>query len=195
MKTEIVQLKTSWGGVIQEALAFGTYISIFLFKQKTAYEMRISDWSSDVCSSDLLAVVHSGVHAGGAGRPTVRAARLHQDLGDGVGGDPVGDPGADPDGVADPRPHPGRAGQSGQPLADQPLPARDRLDDATAQDGAADRGAGLRDHGVAAHPARRSEEHTSELQSLMRISYAVLCLKKKNNKYSETSIHTTITIN
>src|SRR3546814_3367260 len=26
----------------------------FLFKQKTAYEMRISDWSSDVCSSDLL---------------------------------------------------------------------------------------------------------------------------------------------
>src|SRR3546814_6251015 len=29
---------------------------IFLFKQKTAYEMRISDWSSDVCSSDLLAL-------------------------------------------------------------------------------------------------------------------------------------------
>src|SRR3546814_10116971 len=27
---------------------------IFIFKQKTAYEMRISDWSSDVCSSDLL---------------------------------------------------------------------------------------------------------------------------------------------
>src|SRR3546814_4980073 len=29
----------------------------FFFKQKTAYEMRISDWSSDVCSSDLFAVV------------------------------------------------------------------------------------------------------------------------------------------
>src|SRR3546814_92720 len=29
-------------------------IYIFFFKQKTAYEMRISDWSSDVCSSDLL---------------------------------------------------------------------------------------------------------------------------------------------
>src|SRR3546814_20710145 len=29
-------------------------LSLFLFKQKTAYEMRISDWSSDVCSSDLL---------------------------------------------------------------------------------------------------------------------------------------------
>src|SRR3546814_20712999 len=34
----------------------------FFFKQKTAYELRISDWSSDVCSSDLLAVP-----AGGAG--------------------------------------------------------------------------------------------------------------------------------
>src|SRR3546814_2113177 len=30
---------------------------IFFFKQKTAYEMRISDWSSDVCSSDLIEVV------------------------------------------------------------------------------------------------------------------------------------------
>src|SRR3546814_5313470 len=28
---------------------------VFFFKQKTAYEMRISDWSSDVCSSDLIA--------------------------------------------------------------------------------------------------------------------------------------------
>src|SRR3546814_1283394 len=32
----------------------------------------------------------------------------------------------------------------------------------------------------------RSEEHTSELQSLMRISYAVFCLKKKNNKQCNT---------
>src|SRR3546814_6608687 len=31
---------------------------IFFFKQKTAYEMRISDWSSDVCSSDLLLPQH-----------------------------------------------------------------------------------------------------------------------------------------
>src|SRR3546814_8388249 len=38
----------------------------------------------------------------------------------------------------------------------------------------------------------RSEEHTSELQSLMRISYAVFCLKKKNNKltYTNTTRHT-----
>src|SRR3546814_7497580 len=31
--------------------------SFFFFKQKTAYEMRISDWSSDVCSSDLVVIV------------------------------------------------------------------------------------------------------------------------------------------
>src|SRR3546814_2042736 len=37
----------------------------FFFKQKTAYEMRISDWSSDVCSSDLLAE-DGRVDAGGA---------------------------------------------------------------------------------------------------------------------------------
>src|SRR3546814_1038573 len=32
---------------------YGVMMSFFVFKQKTAYEMRISDWSSDVCSSDL----------------------------------------------------------------------------------------------------------------------------------------------
>src|SRR3546814_7710441 len=37
---------------------------------------------------------------------------------------------------------------------------------------------------VGAHYGHRSEEHTSELQSLMRISYAVFCLKKKKNKLS-----------
>src|SRR3546814_5694333 len=36
---------------------------IFFFKQKTAYEMRISDWSSDVCSSDLSADREVAVHA------------------------------------------------------------------------------------------------------------------------------------
>src|SRR3546814_1596928 len=38
---------------------------------------------------------------------------------------------------------------------------------------------------------RRSEEHTSELQSLMRISYAVFCLKKKKQKHSTQQIHNT----
>src|SRR3546814_17819668 len=36
----------------------------FFFKQKTAYEMLISDWSSDVCSSDLLAVEVAGIDGG-----------------------------------------------------------------------------------------------------------------------------------
>src|SRR3546814_8367937 len=40
---------------------------------------------------------------------------------------------------------------------------------------------------VTAPPARRSEEHTSELQSLMRISYAVFCLKKKNKEETDLS--------
>src|SRR3546814_13267860 len=47
----------------------------FFFKQKTAYEMRISDWSSDVCSSDLMS---TGL---GQGLPAMEIARpLHQTL-------------------------------------------------------------------------------------------------------------------
>src|SRR3546814_3214802 len=42
--------------------------------------------------------------------------------------------------------------------------------------------------GVAVVPAGRSEEHTSELQSLMRISYAVFCLKKKTNQKQQTTV-------
>src|SRR3546814_1938633 len=40
---------------------FATLLLFFFFKQKTAYEMRISDWSSDVCSSDLVRAL--GEHA------------------------------------------------------------------------------------------------------------------------------------
>src|SRR3546814_10690029 len=43
-------------------LLYGSYFCVFrfvfVFKQKTAYEMRISDWSSDVCSSDLRDCLH-----------------------------------------------------------------------------------------------------------------------------------------
>src|SRR3546814_2381795 len=39
----------------------GWVLVFFFFKQKTAYEMRISDWSSDVCSSDLSAVGHAHI--------------------------------------------------------------------------------------------------------------------------------------
>src|SRR3546814_16827502 len=45
----------------------------FFFKQKTAYEMRISDWSSDVCSSDLVAVHVVGVEAVDAHRQGLAA--------------------------------------------------------------------------------------------------------------------------
>src|SRR3546814_9410400 len=43
--------------------------------------------------------------------------------------------------------------------------------------------------GEAARHYNRSEEHTSELQSLMRISYAVFCLKKKNKQHNNTLTH------
>src|SRR3546814_2883482 len=59
------------------------------------------------------------------------------------------------------------------------------------------RGAGGRDRAVARRPGARlghgprPEEHTSELQSLMRISYAVFCLKKKNNYERNTEARPT----
>src|SRR3546814_7955413 len=39
-------------------------IYVFFFKQKTAYEMRISDWSSDVCSSDLFSELYIALQQG-----------------------------------------------------------------------------------------------------------------------------------
>src|SRR3546814_6165316 len=47
-------------------------ILFFFFKQKTAYEMRISDWSSDVCSSDLFASPVAGSSAGTNSTGSVR---------------------------------------------------------------------------------------------------------------------------
>src|SRR3546814_10377252 len=44
-------------------------------------------------------------------------------------------------------------------------------------------------HGTNANHDDRSEEHTSELQSLMRISYAVFCLKKKKTRTNSTRTH------
>src|SRR3546814_14393015 len=49
-----------------KVLVFVVVCCIFFFKQKTAYEMRISDWSSDVCSSDLLG---RGQHEDGLQEP------------------------------------------------------------------------------------------------------------------------------
>src|SRR3546814_8804869 len=50
-------------------------------------------------------------------------------------------------------------------------------------------------HGHRKHAARRSEEHTSELQSLMRTSYAVFCLNKKNPHKNTTKSKTPNTTN
>src|SRR3546814_4156866 len=46
----------------------------FFFKQKTAYEMRISDWSSDVCSSDLSFTVDRALELAGVVSPSLEAA-------------------------------------------------------------------------------------------------------------------------
>src|SRR3546814_3102708 len=48
---------------------------------------------------------------------------------------------------------------------------------------------GFHIHASASWTVARSEEHTSELQSLMRISYAVFCLKKKNTKQNNNYAH------
>src|SRR3546814_9612644 len=61
---------------------------LFFFKQKTAYEMRISDWSSDVCSSDLRAVINWQSFSIGEGsrvdirQPDARSALLNRVTGD-----------------------------------------------------------------------------------------------------------------
>src|SRR3546814_5401707 len=62
---------------------------MFFFKQKTAYDMRISDWSSDVCSSDLPLTVRAEPPTAD-GRPCARVRmipeRKHSNLGDNVHG-------------------------------------------------------------------------------------------------------------
>src|SRR3546814_1973830 len=110
----------------------------FFFKHKTAYEMRISDWSSDVCSSDLI------------------AGRLEQQL---------------------PARQPAVAIVEAAAGDDVPQKAV-----ALGVDAIQPVGEGLRRAERPGHAGGRSEEHTSELQSLMRISYAVFCLKKKKNE-------------
>src|SRR3546814_9667694 len=126
---------------------------VFCFKQKTAYEMRISDWSSDVCSSDLAAKAML--------RPLVAADFISME-----------DP---PDGRRGRRP--ARQARHRSARGRRPGGQLRRL--------CADRQPGLRvwpashEGRQAPIPGQRSEEHTSELQSLMRISYAVFCLTKK----------------
>src|SRR3546814_10684642 len=127
----------------------------FFFKQKTAYEMRISDWSSDVCSSDLVkvsacAVCRTDLHVvdGDLPNPVLPVIPGHEivgridALGEGVEGLQLGE-------------------RVGIPWLGHSC--------------------GACSYCAAGRENLRSEEHTSELQSLMRISYAVFCLKKTKN--------------
>src|SRR3546814_5588971 len=111
----------------------------FFFKQKTAYEMRISDWSSDVCSSDLSGMMQRRFLA------NMRATTPKSDQ------------------AVQPGPPPWSRKRGA------PSPISMRWNSRPATD--------------------RSEEHTSELQSLMRISYAVFCLKKKKIIQAHTRAH------
>src|SRR3546814_4352479 len=125
--------------------------------------MRISDWSSDVCSSDLIDFGTRGdqdqLRGATAVLQHVAAAR---DVGHlRIAARLVGKPLA-------------REHQAARPVPalDRGAPAHRRLD----------RVAGTPDIVVRDMAQRRSEEHTSELQSLMRNSYAVFCLKKKKQR-------------
>src|SRR3546814_4270025 len=101
--------------------------------------MRISDWSSDVCSSDLAVGIDFFQRIAGDAFAAQQAVHIGQDQIDGV--------------------------------------ARRHL----CEGGGIDRRQAGLGHGSRSlrECSDRSEEHTSELQSLMRISYAVFCLKKK----------------
>src|SRR3546814_4963682 len=71
-------------------------VCIFFFKQKTAYEMRISDWSSDVCSSDLRAEGQQDVvMVRHAGLQPARVLSAHPDDCSSAFGHAVGQPFAD----------------------------------------------------------------------------------------------------
>src|SRR3546814_4352149 len=137
---------------------------LFFFKQKSAYEMRISDWSSDVCSSDLpgLRQRPSGIRDEQLVlQPDTRADRSVEEQG------PL---------RKDRLP----SAEAARRRSRAPASRTDRREADDADDGAGrvSRRAGRRPVQAGSLPLR-SEEHTSELQSLMRISYAVFCLKKK----------------
>src|SRR3546814_2634020 len=183
----------------------------FVFKQKTAYEMRISDWSSDVCSSDLLGFEEP------ASERVARLERIDRRWPRPISGDAAENPGLrrSPRLILRTRAQPKAVRRNGglvarPPRSHQVSPTRVLRPVASLCIGSGQPPTG---RGVRAslstsirhiacglviryrHPSRdgscavrkahsspacciRSEEHTSELQSPMRISYAVFCLTK-----------------
>src|SRR3546814_9970766 len=113
--------------------------------------MRISDWSSDVCSSDLGHRADKGV-----GEP--RAVERHLLPRAAAAGKPQ------------------FVGLAGRVIEQQPELDHHRA--VAALDA---------ERRILEAAAARSEEHTSELQSLMRISYAVFCLKKKTTRQTSAT--------
>src|SRR3546814_4279001 len=110
--------------------------------------MRISDWSSEVCSSDLRASACTGTSVINASHAPIAAPVVRRLI--------------------------------AKASALVTITGVIRLVAASATASRSKR-------------ISRSEEHTSELQSLMRISYAVFCLKKKKEKTIHTLIHITQT--
>src|SRR3546814_9353863 len=143
--------------------------------------MRISDWSSDVCSSDLHIgpitaerrdiALHPGQREQDIAQPQIgRCPRHWQKT-------------VDPHPVVDRDANSARRSKSGAVMNRRILAAGDKT-------AAMDEQHNRRCHGFARRPdveaqivtvGARSEEHTSELQSLMRSSYAAFCLKKKKH--------------
>src|SRR3546814_235666 len=195
------------------------YVFVFFFKQKTAYEMRISDWSSDVCSSDLHREVGRSVDAErdepardqrrpraapvalrGEDREDEQRGRImdardeaqsHQQPANanchGPGGArratsshtaPINGASA----IGSDSARGAKKISSNQIAVTNPAIApcnRDNCSPSTvdAPTSTSDKAARVSRTSVRWNVVR-SEEHTSELQSLMRNSYAVFCLKK-----------------
>src|SRR3546814_1225301 len=120
---------------------------VYFIKHMTAYEMRISDWSSDVCTSDLSSLKCCSTSIGNACIQFGCAVW--------------------PIGLV-----PGRLGCSCMPNKSSRETTIKGLGALATKPRMASRGTSV--GGLA---GARSEEHTSEPQSLMRISYAVFCLK------------------
>src|SRR3546814_8680346 len=138
------------------------HVVFFFFKKKTAYEMRISDWSSDVCSSDLVAaadLVVGAVLVAGARAPHVMTREMLKDMEDGSV-------------VVDIAIDQGGCFETSRPTNwKEPTYVEEGVTHfcVTNMPGAVPQ----------TSSQARSEEHTSELQSLMRSPYGVFCLKKK----------------